>query len=459
MCVLLAHVYLPIAGRIPDIRLHHLNDRRADDFPYNDTSICLSYGIDFQHGGSYFIDVRSSESFSVVSQFSGCEANTAAYVLLVDNATGQQVECSGVATTPDWTNVISTCPMAKNEMSSGAWSVLVIGNNGDGSPYAWQRDFDLTVGVPVTSTTTSTVTFTETATPSTTVTTTSTIETTSTAVPNTSTITMTMTITNTNTNTKPAATKTITITPRATTITSTKWLTRTVNTWTFTQSKVTKTIIPTCTIPPRPSDADPPCRIFPTIIPLPLGLTISSSSSSSSSQKKKMKKNKPRAVESASESASKPPNQIPNNNNNNNPPLLPLQNRSPDAPTITIQAPQVLNTTTTLTLSSPTMTLSEISLTTHTVTITGDPTTTTTTMTTTTTTVLNASSGPSKTAFTTTTLLLPPSKTKTITRIGYVTVTRTSTVEMIWTYTTTGEVPKAAKTACREEGGNFWEWL
>lgn len=143
-----------IAGRIQDARLNpsgvlsRLNSRQSDDFPYNETSICLSYGIDFQNGGSYFIDVRSSESFTVVSQFSGCEPDTAAYVLLVDNNTGDQVECSGVATTPDWTNVISTCPIAKNEMSSGTWSVLVIGNNGDGSPYAWQRDFELTVGVP-----------------------------------------------------------------------------------------------------------------------------------------------------------------------------------------------------------------------------------------------------------------------------------------------------------------------
>ncbi|EMF09716.1 uncharacterized protein SEPMUDRAFT_16084, partial [Sphaerulina musiva SO2202] len=371
--------------------------------------ICLSYGIDFQNGGSYFIDVRSSESFTVVSQFSGCEPDTAAYVLLVDNNTGDQVECSGVATTPDWTNVISTCPIAKNEMSSGTWSVLVIGNNGDGSPYAWQRDFELTVGVPVTSTTTSTVTFTETKTPSTTVTTTSTIQTT-TSVPNESTITIT----------KPAATKTITITPRAQTVTSTKWLTRTVNTWTFTQSKVTKTILPTCTIPPRPPHADPPCRIFPTIIPLPHGLTISSS------------KNKPRAAAAATVD---PPSLTPEEKSD---PTPSIQKRSPDAPTITLQAPLVLNTTTTF-LSPSTSTLSEIYLTTQTKTLTDPPST-----------VIKASGG-TKTEFTT----LLPTKTKTVTRIGYSTVTRTRTVKVTWTFTTTGDVPRATKTACREEGGNL----
>lgn len=225
--------------------------------------------------------------------------------------------------------------------------------------------------------------------------------------------------------TKPAATKTITITPRAQTITSTRWLTRTVNTWTFTQSKVTKTILPTCTIPPRPPHADPPCRIFPTIIPLPHGLTISSSSS----------KNKPRAAAATVD----PPSLTPKEN----PELTPsIQKRAPDAPTITLQAPLVLNTTTTL-LSPSTSTLSEISLTTQTKTLTDPPST-----------VIKASGG-TKTEFTT----LLPTKTKTVTRIGYSTVTRTRTVKVTWTFTTTGDVPRATKTACREEGGNLLEGL
>ena len=148
---------IAIAGRTQDIRsnkepssdiLNILNRRQSDDFPYNETSICLSYGIDYQNGGSYFIDSRSTESFTVVSQFDDCEPDTSAYVLLVNDDTGDQLECSGVATTPDLTNVISTCPITKSQMTSGPWSILVIGNNGDGSPYAWQRDFTLTVGVP-----------------------------------------------------------------------------------------------------------------------------------------------------------------------------------------------------------------------------------------------------------------------------------------------------------------------
>lgn len=143
-----------IAGRAQDVRSNKalladiLSRRQSDDFPYNETSICLSYGIDYQNGGSYFIDSRSMESFTVVSQFDNCEPDTTAYVLLVNDDTGDQLECSGVTTTPDLTNVISTCPITKSQMTSGAWSILVIGNNGGGSPYAWQRDFTLTVGVP-----------------------------------------------------------------------------------------------------------------------------------------------------------------------------------------------------------------------------------------------------------------------------------------------------------------------
>lgn len=142
-----------------------------DDFEYDEDSICYSYGIDFQHNGTYFIDSRSTDPFTVVSQFKQCEPDTSAYVLLVDNDhDGVQYECTGVPTTPDLTNQMSSCPITKSEMTSGSWSVIVIGNNGDGSPFGWQRDFTLTVGVPVTTTTTSTVTYTQTTTPSTTIT-------------------------------------------------------------------------------------------------------------------------------------------------------------------------------------------------------------------------------------------------------------------------------------------------
>lgn len=50
-------------------------------------------------------------------------------------------------------------------MSSGEWTVLVIGNNGDGNPFAYERDFSLTVGPQETVTITPTVTYTQTSIP------------------------------------------------------------------------------------------------------------------------------------------------------------------------------------------------------------------------------------------------------------------------------------------------------
>ena len=41
---------------------------------------------------------------------------------------------------------MTTCPIEKDQMTSGEWSILVIGNNADGNPFAYERDFSLTVG-------------------------------------------------------------------------------------------------------------------------------------------------------------------------------------------------------------------------------------------------------------------------------------------------------------------------
>jgi hypothetical protein len=41
---------------------------------------------------------------------------------------------------------MTTCPIEKDQMVSGEWSILVIGNNADGNPFAYERDFNLTVG-------------------------------------------------------------------------------------------------------------------------------------------------------------------------------------------------------------------------------------------------------------------------------------------------------------------------
>lgn len=37
----------------------------------NDTGICKAYGVDYQDGGSYFIDQRSVQPFQAVTKFEG----------------------------------------------------------------------------------------------------------------------------------------------------------------------------------------------------------------------------------------------------------------------------------------------------------------------------------------------------------------------------------------------------
>ena len=128
------------------------------------SSNCSVYGIDFVEGGSYFIDSNSTADFTTVQQFSGCNDDSAS-VLLVQQSTEDEWECSSVPTgiffffssftsTPELTShlvpsntpQLSTCPLEKDQMSTGQWTILVIGNNGDGNPFAYERDFNLTVG-------------------------------------------------------------------------------------------------------------------------------------------------------------------------------------------------------------------------------------------------------------------------------------------------------------------------
>ena len=147
------------------------------------TSNCSVYGIDFVDGGSYFINSNSTANFTVVQQFSGCNDDEAS-LLLVQQSTEDEWECTSIPTgkhftrtnaqdsavlihhkVPSNTSQLSTCPLEKDQMSSGEWTILVIGNNGDGNPFAYERDFSLTVGPQETATVTNTVTFTQTSIP------------------------------------------------------------------------------------------------------------------------------------------------------------------------------------------------------------------------------------------------------------------------------------------------------
>jgi hypothetical protein len=81
--------------------------------------------------------------------------------ILVD-PNGDQYQCSDTPLTPDYTPETVTCTdWPQDKLYSGDWSLVVISNNGDADPIAYQRDFSLSVGTPTTVTITPTVTATD----------------------------------------------------------------------------------------------------------------------------------------------------------------------------------------------------------------------------------------------------------------------------------------------------------
>jgi hypothetical protein len=112
---------------------------------------CHSYGIDFQdNGGPYFQNISSPEKFTFVSTFEGCQNDYATNIIVDPN--GDQLQCSDTKLQPADTYQMSTCPQTKNSLLSGEYSLVILSNNGDKIPIAYQRDFVLNVGLPVTST-------------------------------------------------------------------------------------------------------------------------------------------------------------------------------------------------------------------------------------------------------------------------------------------------------------------
>ncbi|KAI7205274.1 hypothetical protein KC324_g384 [Hortaea werneckii] len=124
-------------------------------------STCQVFGLDFQDGGSYFLNSNFSQNFMASYQFRGCN-NATADVMLVNMNNGDQYFCSSVPTVPDNTTQVSTCPVQHSQLSTANYSIITLGNNGNGNPFAVQRDFVLNVGrqetVTVTISTPSTVT-------------------------------------------------------------------------------------------------------------------------------------------------------------------------------------------------------------------------------------------------------------------------------------------------------------
>lgn len=64
-----------------------------------DQQTCFSYGVDFLSGGSYFQNSLSTDPFTAVQEFEGCQNDTSNNVLVDPN--GDQYECSMTPLTPD----------------------------------------------------------------------------------------------------------------------------------------------------------------------------------------------------------------------------------------------------------------------------------------------------------------------------------------------------------------------
>ncbi|TGO50734.1 hypothetical protein BCON_0177g00100 [Botryotinia convoluta] len=202
---------------------------------------CASYGIDFQNGGNYFINSADNSSFTAVTQFTGCSGE-AEVILVAPN--DDSWECSDIETQPDGTNMLSTCPISKNQMYSGTWTIVILANNGAGASFAAQRTFELTVGTQATVTYIPTVNITNVVTPSTTLPT---------------------TITDTDSTTLPAVTitaasatakSTVTVTPKKVTTTKTTTSTRTITSRKYTFPIVTVTKTASCRLPSKPPMQD-----------------------------------------------------------------------------------------------------------------------------------------------------------------------------------------------------------
>ncbi|KAI7509161.1 hypothetical protein KC347_g5464 [Hortaea werneckii] len=215
---------------------------------------CMGFAMDFHDGGSYFQNISSPDDFSFSSQFEGCQADAFANNLLVD-PNGDQYLCTDMDLFPDDTTETSTCPLEKQQMWSGDWTVVIISNNGEkGCPIAIQRDFELTVAEPSTEVYTPTVTIPSVITP---------VETSTSVTTTTDRLTLTSTITSPKYTLKP----TTTITPKRVTTTKTKTI-GTIRKTAYTAIPVVKnkTITKTCSLPHKATQKDRKATVTPTLV-------------------------------------------------------------------------------------------------------------------------------------------------------------------------------------------------
>lgn len=211
---------------------------------------CESFGVDFQSGGTYFQNVESTDPFTAVQEFTGCQNDTSHNIFVDPN--GDQTECTQTEMVPNDTPQLLTCSQwPKDKLYTGDWSLLIISNNGDADPIAYQRDFSLTVGTQATTTVTPTVTVSDSNTPVVNVTATAFTTETDTADPS--------TVTN--------GEGVATITPRPITTTITKgFVTVTQYRQTYDVQSTDTTVPASCSVQPTRRVQDPVATILPSIL-------------------------------------------------------------------------------------------------------------------------------------------------------------------------------------------------
>ncbi|KAK5123449.1 hypothetical protein LTR85_002487 [Meristemomyces frigidus] len=224
---------------------------------------CQSYGIDFVSGGTYFQNSLSTDPFTAMQEFSGCQNDTSDNVLI--DPTGNEYLCSTTPLTPDDTPETVTCPVDKDQLTSGDWALIILSNNGAACPIAYERDFSLSVGPQQTTTVTPVVTIDTAYTPVVTDTVTSTDVITATAKTSTTTV------------AKISVSPTVTIYPQPASTTVSKPV------LTFTLTKKVPKVVATstlkatasCQLPTRRYVPDTTARIIPTILASVVGSIFS----------------------------------------------------------------------------------------------------------------------------------------------------------------------------------------
>lgn len=123
----------------------------------NASSVCSTSGVNYQDGGDYFVNTNSNQAFLIISTFQGCNNDTAD-VSLVNESTGDQYDCGQVLTVPNGVPQTATCPILKSQFTSGTYLIITVGNNGNGQPFAYQRQITIRAGTQQTITRYSTAT-------------------------------------------------------------------------------------------------------------------------------------------------------------------------------------------------------------------------------------------------------------------------------------------------------------